>query len=68
MKMTDELATQISKGDVAVLQTSDLWACFDMIRKICAGVRVGQKAPLFVWVSVTLLSIDYNTLYHEYDL
>ena len=51
MNMTDELATLISKGDVAFLQTSDLGLLrHDSCRyKVWAGVRVGQKVPPCVW-------------------
>ena len=51
MYTTNELATQISKGDVAFLQTSDLsLSRRDSCRyKVWAGVRVGQKVPPCVW-------------------
>jgi len=51
MNMTDELATRISKGDVAVLHTSDLGLFWhDLCRyKVWAGFRVGQKVPPCVW-------------------
>jgi len=43
--------TRISKGDVAVLQTSDsgLFSHDSCRHKIWAGVRVGQKLPPCVW-------------------
>ena len=42
---------RISKGDVAVLHTSDLSLFWhDLCRyKVCAGVRVGWKVPQCVW-------------------
>jgi len=52
--MTDELAKRISKGDIAILQTSDLglfWydSCRIYRYKVWAGVRVGQKVSPCVW-------------------
>jgi len=45
MNTTDELATLISKGDVAFLQTSDLGLLIQSLSR----VRVGQKVPPCVW-------------------
>jgi len=51
MNTTDELATRISKGDIAVMQTLDLGLFWhDLCRyKVWAGVGVGQNVPACVW-------------------
>jgi len=61
----DRLATRISKGDVAVLQTSDFGLFWhdSCGYKVWPGVRVGQKVPPCIWgecdLHVNLLHVSW---------